>query len=268
MYTDTHFHMAAMQEKGIDIPALLSRMEEEGYEGIDIGTVADDLPARRRLLAGHAFPLSAGIGPWGVGQPLDALRANIAACGPVCAIGEIGLDNHWKDYGTPAQQEALFEAQIGLADELHLPIIIHSREADAQMERILLRHTFPRPGIMHCFEGGRRLLDVALRQGFFISFSGVITYKHNEWLADLLTLVPDDRLLLETDSPYLAPVPVRGRTNTPLNIPHTYAFAAKARGISVERLQALVRANLHAFLGKPGASPEAAPVRDTPDPRH
>lgn len=255
MYTDTHFHMLSIKEKGIDPEAILTSMDGQGFEGIDIGTVADDLKARSGLLKAHpSYRLSAGIGPWGVGQDIETLKAQIRQYGPVCAIGEIGLDNHWKDYGSPEDQEQLFESQLDLAEELALPVIIHSREADMQMERILRRRTFPHGGIMHCFEGGRRLLDTALRKGFWISFSGVITYKHTEWLGDLLTLVPDDRLLLETDSPYLSPVPYRGKTDTPLYIHATYEKAAELRERDAKEIEALVRANFHAFLASGGGT--------------
>lgn len=235
------------------VGTLVSRMEQEGMIGLDIGTTSHDLGARKDLLAGHpSFLLSAGIGPWGVGQSVKELQQEISLHGPVCAIGEIGLDNHWKDYGSPADQEALFESQLDLAETLKLPVIIHCREAEAQMERILLKNTFSKQGIMHCFEGGRRLLDTALRKHFYISFSGVVTYKHNEWLQDLCTLVPDDKLLLETDSPYLAPVPMRGKPNNPLYIAHTYEKVAELRGTSVSSLQALVRDNLRAFVRQSG----------------
>lgn len=253
MYTDSHFHLLSLQQKGTDIPGLLARMESEGVHGLDIGTEVGDLPIRRKLVDGHpSFLLTAGIGPWGVGQSVRELQEEISQYGPICAIGEIGLDNHWKDYGTPAQQELLFENQIDLAEELHLPVIIHSREADMQMERILKQRTFSSQGIMHCFEGGRRLLDTALCKNFYISFSGVVTYKHNDWLQDLCTLVPDDRLLLETDSPYLAPVPMRGKPNSPLYIAYTYKKVAELRETSVSKLQTLVRDNLRSFVRQSG----------------
>lgn len=121
-----------------------------------------------------------------------------------------------------------------------------------QMERILKQRTFSSQGIMHCFEGGRRLLDTALCKNFYISFSGVVTYKHNDWLQDLCTLVPDDRLLLETDSPYLAPVPMRGKPNSPLYIAYTYKKVAELRETSVSKLQTLVRDNLRSFVRQSG----------------
>ncbi len=253
MYTDSHFHILSMVQKGMDGNSLLGQMEKTGMIGLDIGTETGDLARRKALLSGHpSFLLTAGIGPWGVGQSIETLQSEIAEFGPVCAIGEIGLDNHWREYASKEEQEKLFDAQMELASLLHLPIIIHSREADMQMERILKRRKFSLSGIMHCFEGGRRLLDTALLKGFFISFSGVVTYKHNEWLQELCTLVPDDRLLLETDSPYLAPAPLRGKLNNPMHIAYTYEKVANLRGISVPMLQALVRDNLRAFVRQSG----------------
>ncbi|MCH3907050.1 MAG: TatD family hydrolase [Sphaerochaeta sp.] len=246
--TDSHFHILSLSEKGLDTNDLLERMEAQGMEAIDIGTVSDDLPARRKLLGGRNYPLSAGIGPWGVGQDIEELKRMIASYGPVCAIGEIGLDNHWKNYAAPLAQETFLSEQIDLADSLGLPVIFHVRDADEQIRRILKSRPFPKGGIMHCFEGDDRTCDVALQTGFFISFSGVVTYKGNEWMEAIVRMVPDDRLLLETDSPYLSPVPLRGLKNTPLSIIHTYEKVAEIRKTTVESLATIVRTNLHAFL--------------------
>jgi TatD DNase family protein len=249
-YIDSHFHMLSIREKGLDVDSIMDEMDRMGMEGIDIGTVADDLPERRKLLSGRSYALSAGIGPWGVGQDVKVLERMIAEYGPVCAIGEIGLDNHWKDYAGSREQEALFLAQVELAANLGLPTILHVRDADEQIRHILQSHTFPRMGIMHCFEGGRETCLLGLDKGFYISFSGVITYKGNAWMEDIVRVVPDDRLLLETDSPYLAPVPLRGKQNIPPYIVHTYREVARIRGISVGDLATMTKANLHAFVSQ------------------
>lgn len=238
-----------MQEKGEDIPLLLSRMEETGMEGIDIGTVSDDLALRFPLSSHCPFvSRSAGIGPWAVGESLDVLKKQIETYGPVCAIGEIGLDNHWKDYAPKGEQEALFVSQLDLAEEMGKPIIIHSREADLQMISILSSRSFSRRGIMHCFEGSEKLLSVALSKGFYISFSGVLTYKGNDTLRKLAVTVPHDRLLLETDSPYLSPVPLRGTRNNPLNVSYVYKTMSLISGRNEADLQTQNVTNLHAFL--------------------
>lgn len=249
MIADTHFHILSMREKGIDTDSLLSRMDEEGMTGIDIGTVQGDLAERRNLIGSHSsYALSAGIGPWAAGDSVEKLRKEIEDDGNVCAIGEIGLDNHERG-ADPERQEELFQEQLDLAEEMKKPVIIHTREADRQMERILRSRSFCRQGIMHCFEGGEELLEAALAKGFFISFSGAATYRHNERLLEMAGRIPSDRILLETDSPYLSPVPVRGQVNTPLNIVHTYRAVARVRGISAGDLAETVAANLRAFLG-------------------
>jgi len=251
MYTDSHFHILCLKEKGMDCQAILSEMDTEGMEGIDIGTVMDDLPQRRELLKGHdAYALSAGIGPWGVGQSVETLAQMILRYGPVCAIGEIGLDNHWKDYAGEKEQEALLLRQVELAADMNLPTILHIREADQQIQNILKNHHFPLMGIMHCFEGNEETCRLALDKGFYLSFSGAITYKGNEWMEKLIRMVPDDRLLAETDSPYLAPVPLRGKRNTPLNISYTYERLASVRRTDVRELATQTKANLHAFVAQ------------------
>ena len=251
LYIDSHFHMLCLEEKGMDTAAILSEMDKLGMEGIDIGTVCDDLEKRKGILRGHTnYALSAGIGPWAVGQSTEVMKQQILLHGPVCAIGEIGLDNHWKDYAPKKEQEALFLEQIELANELALPIIIHCREADEQLLTILKSVPFKKQGILHCFEGSPTLCARALDKGFYISFSGVITYKGSEKLRDIAKQVPFSQLLLETDSPYLAPIPQRGKRNTPLYIPYTYETMGNIKGVSASELQAQLLLNLHAFLSQ------------------
>lgn len=162
-------------------------------------------------------------------------------------IGEIGLDYHW-NYGTEGDMESLFEAQLELAGALDLPVAIHNRDADEQTIRILRRHHVARGGIIHCFSSDRAAAEAFLELGYHISFAGNVTYKSNSKLVEALKAVPLDRLLLETDSPYLAPVPMRGRVNTPLNIAHTYAFVAAVKGIDAEALDRIVRDNFYSIV--------------------
>lgn len=249
MYIDSHFHLRALGEKGEDIPALLSRMEKLGMEGIDIGTEGGELEERKKVLSGHpSFALSAGIGPWSAGSSVSSLKEEILAYGPICAIGEIGLDNHWKDYPSPSIQETCLQEQMDLADELGKPIIIHTREADEKMREILFSRTFPHGGIMHCYEGSRDLMETALDKGFMISFSGALTFKANGWLRELSLSVPEDHLLFETDSPYLAPTPYRGRVNTPPYVAYVYKAYASFSGKDEEKIASAVRGNLRRFL--------------------
>lgn len=258
---DTHFHTQAMRRKGIDVECLLRNLFDNGFAGgIDVGVDADDLPLRTPLL--DIFPrlkLSAGIGPWGVEDgkpPLDQQLQTFAECverhGVHC-IGEIGLDNYWH-YGTQQLQEELFIRQIEMADTMDLPIIIHNREADIRTGEIIDQHPPKRGGILHCFSGTQELADLALERGFYISFAGPITYKRNEELREVLKRIPQDRLLLETDSPYLSPEPLRGTANTPQRMPYIYDKAAEILQVTVSELAARIRTNF-ANLFSPAGTP-------------
>jgi TatD DNase family protein len=251
---DSHFHLLSIARKGVELPSLLDQMQELGMEGLDIGTDAEDLAQRYFLTKEHPFiRLSAGIGPWGVAEgnkpiteQLEHLHSQIQSY-PVAAIGEIGLDNHW-NYGTKALQEELLEQQIDLAQALHKPVIFHNREADAQFMDVLGRHVFPIPGLFHCFQGSKELAFLAVEKGFYLSFAGPLTYRANTAMQELFSDLPLDHLLLETDSPYLSPNPVRGKMNTPLNMQYIYAFAAQLRRMDEAALQLHISENFHRFL--------------------
>ncbi len=222
--------------------------------GIDIGVDCDDLGQRSLLVKDFPFiKQSAGIGPWGVdeGKPsidaqLEILEHQIDTFG-ACAIGEIGLDNHWK-YGTEALQEELFTKQIEMANKKNLPIIIHNRQADLLLGNIIAKTTFAKPGLIHCFQGTLELALLAIEQGFYISFAGPLTFKKNQGMRDILSEIPLDRILLETDSPYLSPEPYRGQINTPLMMSHIYETAASVKAMSVEELATQIQTNFQAFL--------------------
>jgi TatD DNase family protein len=237
---------------------LLLQLQGSGFAGgIDIGVSENDIAIRAPLVAPYPnIRTAAGIGPWGadgdeaITAKIDRFRHNISGFKIDC-IGEIGLDYHW-NYGTPARQRQLFDEQLAFAREREVPVVIHSRDADEEMIAILEKSSFPFGGIMHCFSSGWALAQTALDRGLYISFAGPITYKTNHDLREMLARVPIERLLLETDSPYLAPVPHRGKTNTPFNMVEIYAEAARIRGIGVEDLSTRIRTNFANLLGSPG----------------
>lgn len=222
-------------------------------EGIDIGLDCNDLAGRTNRFAPYPFiHLSAGIGPWGADDPLDEQLGKLEdqlTQNKVVAIGEIGLDNYHK-YGTIENQEYLVEKQIELANRIGKPVIFHNREADEQFLSLLGKTTFAKRGIFHCYQGGRKLAELAVEHGFYLSFAGPLTYKANKSMQELFVSLPLDHLLLETDSPYLSPNPIRGSVNTPLSMQHIYAFAAELRQLSLESLIEQIRANFHAFVGQ------------------
>lgn len=160
----------------------------------------------------------------------------------VIAVGEAGLD-HYYDHSPREQQRAAFAAQIQLAHERHLPLVIHTRDAWSDTFDVLAAEGAPEQTIFHCFTGGadeaRRCLDL----GAFLSFSGIVTFKTATDNQQAAILCPADRILTETDSPYLAPVPHRGRTNQPAFVAHVVAHLAALRGTSVENMTRVTTAN-------------------------
>lgn len=164
------------------------------------------------------------------------------------AIGEVGLDLHWH-YATIREQETLFRDQIGLSIEKDLPLIVHSRDAFADTYRILSEYRFKRAVIIHCFGYGPVEMEKYLSNGYYISFAGNLTYPKAVFLQDAARLVPVDRLLLETDCPYLSPQPVRGEKNFPLNVKYTYEYMAGLKGMSEIDLDAAVERNFKSVFG-------------------
>lgn len=156
---------------------------------------------------------------------------------PVVAWGEVGLDYHY-DHSPRDVQREVFARQLVLAREAGVPVIIHSREADAETAEILrdVYAAAPRGGVMHCFGGGPALAEAALSLGFYISFAGNVTFKKAEPLREVARGVPLGRLLVETDCPFLAPVPLRGRRNEPAYVVETARFLASLRGVEPEEI--------------------------------
>ncbi len=268
LYTDSHFHYLSMEsigklnsEKSVDEQwmekeSITSLLSSSNFQGMDIGTNCDDLEARYKALEKYSnIHLSAGIGPWAtdreesITEQDKILREQLSKY-PVSAIGEIGLDNYW-NYGTVSKQEELFNSQLDLANELKLPIIIHSRDADKQMIDILNNREFKYGGILHCFSSGKDLAQAALNKGLLISFAGPITYNKNKELRDVLSSIPLDQLLLETDSPYLPPEPFRGKHNSPSLIPLVYERASEVNKFSIQEISSAVARNFSTLLGSP-----------------
>ena len=203
---------------------------------------------------------------------VETLRQNILAARAssdpfrkkLCALGECGLDHHWNPSGADgrslddfdsamiAGERELFMAQLALAKELDLPLIVHSRDAAAETLECVKESGWGGRSVIHCYSYGVEEARAFLDAGCMISFSGSITYAKKskmEAMRGLLAFVPQDRILLETDAPYLAPVPLRGKANNPNYIARTYDFAAEARGVGVEALAQTVYENAQAFFG-------------------
>lgn len=169
-------------------------------------------------------------------QTEQGMREAVAADARIKAIGEIGLDFYWKDCPPDIQKEA-FCRQLALARELELPVVIHCREAEEETFALLEAEGFINyPLLWHCFGGNAAMVLRIIGNGWHVSVPGPVTFPANEALREAVALVPEDRLLVETDCPYLSPVPLRGKRNEPANLGYTIAAMAEARGVDVAEL--------------------------------
>jgi TatD DNase family protein len=176
----------------------------------------------------------------------------------VAAVGEIGLDYHYSPE-TRGLQRNLFGRQLELARALGLPVVVHTRDADD--DTLALLREIPSKGIIHCFTGGPAFCRALLDLGFYVSISGIVTFRTAENVRESALVVPDDRILVETDSPFLAPVPLRGTANEPAFLVHTARFLAELRGTPFADFAALTTRNAVSVLGdRPVASVSGFPV--------
>ncbi len=251
---DTHAHLDD-ERFAEDLPAVLERAAAAGVVRIvTIGTTAATSATNVALAARHPLlAASVGIQPNHVAEAApgdwDEIVRHVTQPG-VVALGETGLDRHW-NYTPFPQQEDYFARHLGLARRHGLPLVIHCREAEADVVRMLRddyeRHG-PVRGVMHSFTGNAATAEACLAMGLYVSFAGMVTYKNAGDLWDVARRVPADRLMVETDSPYLAPVPVRGRRNEPAFVAHTAACLAALRGVGAGEFAAQTTANARALF--------------------
>lgn len=197
---------------------------------------------------------SVGTHPHNAGEELDVTAEDLvrlSAHPKVVAIGEAGLDYYYDKAPRDAQAQG-FRTHIAAARETGLPLVIHSRDADDDMAAILEDETGKGafPFILHCFSSGRRLAEVGVKLGGYVSFSGILTFKNSADLRAIAADVPHDRLLVETDAPYLAPVPFRGKRNEPAYVAHTAKVLAETIGVSEAEIATLTTANFSRLFGK------------------
>ena len=173
-------------------------------------------------------------------RDVSALK-QLAAEGAV-AIGECGLDYHY-DNSPRREQRRAFAEQLGVARELNIPVVVHTRDAEDDTRAMIHEAgSSAVVGVLHCYTGSHELAEAAIGAGWYVSFSGIVTFR--KWMDDdLIRLVPDDRILAESDSPYLAPVPNRGKRNEPAWVAHTVGRLAHARGVEPDRMAALTADN-------------------------
>jgi TatD DNase family protein len=250
---DSHCHLdyAPMSQ---DIEATLARAREAGVERcVHVGCSPQSMA--RALEIAHAHPevrASVGIHPHEARHLDDVLLAQIeqlAGDDAVVAIGETGLDYHY-DFSPRDDQLRAFGQQIELARRLDMPLILHIRDAHEDAWAVLDEHPpRPNPGVVHCFTGNAAQARRWLELGWHISFSGIATFKKAVELREAVSLVPSERIMLETDAPYLAPEPLRGRKNEPANVAFTCVALAELRGETPEKLARAAAANTRALFG-------------------
>jgi len=252
---DSHCHLDSAEFDG-DREAVIERALAAGVEymlAIGTGNGPPDLEAGLRLAERHsAFFATVGIHPHDAAKasPDDFRRLTDLLSHPkVLAVGEIGLDYHY-DFSPREVQQSVFIEQMGIAAEARKPIVIHTREAWDDTLALIERHWTPHSigGIMHCFSGGPEEARRAIDLGFYLSFGGIVTFPKALAVQEAARSGPRDRILIETDAPYLAPVPKRGKRNEPALMVHTARKLAELRGESYEEICAATTENFRRLL--------------------
>jgi TatD DNase family protein len=247
---DTHAHLDALE----DAPQALARAREAGVgRVVTIGTTLDSCRAALGLAEREeGVFVSLGLHPHEAGMATEADVTELATLldhPKAVAVGETGLD-HFRDYAPHDRQLALFQAQAELAAAVGKPLVVHTRSADDETVAVLTGLPRGTKVVLHCFSS-LHLLGPALDNDWYVSFAGNVTYPKATELRAAAARVPADRILAETDSPYLSPQPVRGRPNEPAHLVHTLATLAEARGEDRDDLERAIDANATAAFGLP-----------------
>ena len=259
MFTDSHCHLTFPELRSA-LPEIRSAMERaQVNRAMCICTTLEEFPDVLQLATDYDnFWASVGVHPdnEGVSEPNVELLLELGALPRVLAIGETGLDYYRLGTRSVADMEwqrDRFRVHIRSARQLHKPLVIHTRSASADTLAILKEEgeggsADCAGGVFHCFTESMEVARRALDLGFYISFSGILTFKNAQDLRDVATFVPMDRLLIETDSPYLAPVPYRGKTNNPSYVPYVAKQLAELKGCSVETIGEVSSNNFNALF--------------------
>lgn len=245
-WTDNHCHLPG--DLG-EAESLVTAARAVGVERlVNVGT--DVASSRVAATVADAFDgvwATAGVHPHDASGGIDGL-ADLLGASSVVAVGECGLDYHY-DHSPRGVQRDVFAAQIALAHERSLPLVIHTREAWDDTFAILDREGVPERTVVHCFTGGPDEAEASLSRGAYVSISGIVTFKAADDVRAAAALCPLDRLLVETDAPYLAPVPHRGRPNRPDLVVHVGAAVAEAKGVTIDTVAATTWATAERLYG-------------------
>ncbi len=251
-FFDTHAHIGLITEDPIDQLIIVREARQEGVSRIVAisNNLADFTQVYENLSSESEVYHTIGISPSSVVQPGDDWEARIeegTKLERVVAIGEIGLD-YYRKFGDRDSQVELFIRQLELASRLDLPVIIHNRDAGADVLEILRERLPPRGGILHCYSEDAAYAQRALELNLWISFAGNVTYRNARNLQDTAKAMPVERMLIESEAPFMVPAAHRGKRNKPAYICETAAFLAELRGVPVEELTETLYANSCAFF--------------------
>lgn len=251
---DTHAHLCD-ERFDPDREALIASLPAKGLAlCINVACEADEFAASAQLTARYPFLYGAyGIHPHVASKPGENWEAKLRcalADKKAVALGEIGLDYHY-DFSERTDQKAVFIRQIELARELNFPVQLHIREAFGDSLEILRAHRDGLRGEMHCYSGSVETARECLELGLYIALGGAVTFENARRLLEVAAYIPDDRLLVETDCPYLTPVPLRGRRNDPSNIPHILTRLAELRKQTVAHVAQITLENGMRLFGIP-----------------
>ena len=255
MFIDSHCHLD-FPDFAAELDAVVARARAAGIERMV--TISTRVARQAELLAiTERFPdvyCSVGTHPHYAHEELDITAADLVARtrgAKVVALGEAGLDYHYDNSPREAQEQG-FRSHIAAARETGLPLVIHTRDADSDTARILEEETGKGafPAVLHCFTGGPELARRAVALGLFISFTGILTYKNSDALRAIAAELPADRILVETDAPYLAPKNFRGKRNEPAFVVETAKVLAETRGVSLDEIARQTSANFFRLFSK------------------
>lgn len=259
MLVDSHCHLD-FPDFAEDIPGVIARAAAAGVTRlVTISTRVAKADTYRAISeANPAVWYTVGTHPHGAAEEPDVSADTIAALAkaPRCVgIGEAGLDYHYDDAAPEAVQERVLRAHIEAARLTDLPLVIHSRDADAHMEAVLTEEMARAPfkAVLHCFSSGARLAQVGVELGLFVSFSGIVSFRRSDALRDIARSVPRERILVETDAPFLAPEPHRGKRCEPAYTADTARVLARALDLPFEDFCALTTGNFYRLFAKAAA---------------